>query len=84
MNRLLYGRPDPKGLANCEKDTREFCPECDGWGRIIFFADNGEQISEEDFRTKDYDREIMIEKCERCDGTGFIDTCIEEENPYWY
>jgi RecJ-like exonuclease len=82
MNRLLYGPPDPKALAidasiDC-KEIREECPECNGWGRIIYFADSGEKISEEDFRTKDYKEEIIIEKCEKCEGVGFINCYIEE------
>lgn len=85
MNRLLYGDPDPKALAHdmVMKEKREYCPECNGYGRIIYYADTGEQITEEEFRLGNDDREMMIDQCERCEGTGFINFYIEEDNPFF-
>ena len=81
MNRLLYGFADPKAVALDMKEIREECPDCKGYGRIIYYADTGEQITEEEFKNSDDSREMMIAQCERCEGTGFINFYIEEPNP---
>ena len=84
MNSLLYGLPDLKGMAQDMKEHREECPLCKGYGRIIYYADTGEQITEEEFRQGNDDREMMIDQCERCEGTGFVNFYIEEPNPTYY
>ena len=83
MNRLLYGLPDLKGMAQDMKEIREQCPECDGYGRILFFSDTGERVSEEDFKVKTYEQDITMERCARCEGTGFLNSYIEEPNPIY-
>lgn len=81
MNSLLYGLPDLRGMAQDMKEIREECPDCKGYGRIIYYADTGEQITEEEFKNSDDSREMMIDRCDRCEGTGFINFYIEEPNP---
>ena len=84
MNSLLYGLPDLKGMAQDMKEMRETCPECKGYGRIIYYADTGEKISEEQFKADDDSREMTIAQCPKCEGTGFLNFFIEEPNPLYY
>lgn len=77
MNRLLYGDEDPKALALDIKEITEECKECYGVGTIYYYADTGEQITEEQFKNDPQDREVIMEKCPHCEGEGYLRVYIE-------
>lgn len=72
MNRLLYGIDDYKPSVLDLVETIEDCKECYGVGTIYYYADTGEQITEEQFKNDPQDREVIIEKCEHCEGKGYL------------
>ena len=78
MNRLLYGDEDPKALALDLNEIIEECKECKGVGKIYYYADTGEEITEEQFRNDPQDREVIIETCEFCEGEGYLRLYVEK------